>query len=227
MYKLFVIIFCFIIFNYNILSIWFSFFLDLSCYLSPFFWDSEFFFFLYENKFLFLFNFYDNNYFNNYVENFYFILDNNLLFFEKKNNKYDYIVYYSDMNNINNLNDQIIKYYLLLLEATTSRINLVDFFCLQDKQIILAGETSLSFYRIYNKSLKDILFYSIYVINPSILSLYLIKVQCFCFEEILINSGELINLPILLYLDNTILLENKLNWINIIFLEYIALIKEV
>jgi cytochrome c oxidase assembly protein Cox11 len=222
MYKLFIIIFCFIIFNYNILSIWFSFFLDLSCYLSPFFWDSEFFFFLYENKFTFLFNFYNNNYF----ENFYVPLYKNLFFFPKQNNQIDYFIYYFDMN-INHFNNQLIKHYLLLLEATVSRINLVDFFCLQDKQIILAGETSLSFYRIYNKSFKDILFYSVYVINPSVLSLYLIKVQCFCFEEILVNSGELINLPILLYLDHTILLENNLNWINIIFLEYIALIKEV
>lgn len=223
MYYLIIFIISFILFNYNILSIWFSFFLELSCYISPFFWENQFFYcnkkidFIYENV----------NCFNSIV-----LLENLPYFFYNKDYLY-YLTFHTNKldleKNFHFLEDSkdYDNYYLMWLEATSTRSNLIDFYCLQTQQILLAGETSLSFYRILNKTNENILFYSVYIINPPNLTLFLVKVQCFCFEEILINAGELINLPILVYLDHSILLENKSNWINIIYLEYIALIKEI
>lgn len=220
MFYLILFILSFIIFNYNLLSIWFSFFLELSCYISPFFWENQFFFLDYNlnNTYINLLNLNDR-----LLENIYFLLSNDLSLGEWYENKNIFCME-------DNLSFSIKKdtnYYLIWLEATSSRSKLVDFYCLQRQQVLLAGETSLSFYRILNKSGEDILFYSIYIINPPNLILYLIKVQCFCFEEILIHNQELINLPILVYLDHSILLENKSSWINIIYLEYIALIKDI
>lgn len=230
MYYVILFVISFISFNYNILSIWFSFFLSLSCYLSPFLWENQFFFsdsslslinnfFISLNKDSNLYNYIENFYYVNSISNLY-LYNNDFLSFNQSITDFSLSINLNKFDTNNN-------FYLLWLEATCSRNNLIDFYCLQQQQILLAGETSLSFYRIYNKSLKDILFYSVYLINPPNLSLYLVKVQCFCFEEILIGSDELINLPILIYLDNVILLENKLNWINLIYLEYIALIKEI
>jgi hypothetical protein len=223
MYFIFLFIFSFLFFNYNVLSIWFSFFLSLSCYLSPFLWENQFFFSNINNFFLYWEDSLDKNYF---LENIYFLENTGMYdFINNTSNNIDTDFYLQNISFNSELNTN--SFYLLWLEASCSRSNLIDFYCLQQQQILLAGETSLSFYRIYNKSLHEILFYSIYLINPPNLSLYLVKVQCFCFEEILIGSHELINLPILIYLDNIILLENKLNWLNLIYLEYIALIKEI
>jgi len=226
MYFIFFFIMSFLFFNYNILSIWFSFFLSLSCYLSPFLWENQFFFSNVNNFFLYWGDNLSVNGKNYFIENIYFLegtVVNNLI--SNINNNIYTNFYLENILFYNKPNTN--SFYLLWLEASCSRSNLINFYCLQQQQILLAGETSLSFYRIYNKSLHEILFYSIYLINPPNLSLYLVKVQCFCFEEILIGSHELINLPILIYLDNIILLENKLNWLNLIYLEYIALIKEV
>jgi cytochrome c oxidase assembly protein subunit 11 len=226
MYFIFFFIISFLFFNYNILSIWFSFFLSLSCYLSPFFWENQFFFSNANNFLLYWSDFLlveKNNFFLENIYYFEYTEMSNLLS-NTKHSKYTDLL----IENISFSSDLTTNsFYLLWLEASCSRSYLIDFYCLQQQQILLAGETSLSFYRIYNKSLQEILFYSIYLINPPNLSLYLVKVQCFCFEEILIGSHELINLPILIYLDNIILLENKLNWLNLIYLEYIALVKEI
>ena len=223
-------VFNFIATCYNSLSIWFQFFLSLSCYLSPFLWENQFFFFNEGEPLMSPLSSFTGNQEVLSSSNYFFYvtskgnLQENKSLLVRENN--DLVNKFKNDLFVGNQVDKE-RFYLLLLEATTSRTNLVDFYCLNDRQIILAGETSLSFYRIYNKSENDILFYSVYIINPTILSMYLVKVQCFCFEEILINPGELINLPVLLYLDSTILLDNKFSWVRIIYLEYIALIKEI
>jgi hypothetical protein len=208
----------FLFFNYNVLSIWFSFFLNLSCYLVPFLWENNFFFSFDFSTCVFLKNNLSVHYF--YYENIETI--SIFSYFNSFSDSISTTMFTSNTYvNISNIG----TYYLLWLEASVSRKHLIDFYSLQKQQILISGETSLSFYRIYNKSMKDILFYSVYVINPPSLSLFLVKVQCFCFEEILIGKQELIDLPILIYLDTTVLLESSDKWLHVIYLEYVALIR--
>lgn len=210
----------FLSFNYNVLSIWFSFFLNLSCYLVPFLWENNFFFSFDSFSFFFLESDLSIHYF--YYENI------NSISFSLSPYLYSFsttVPFSSFSSNLSSDSLHIGTYYLLWLEASVSRKHLIDFYSLQKQQILISGETSLSFYRVYNKSMQDILFYSVYVINPPSLSLFLVKVQCFCFEEILIGKQELIDLPILIYLDTTVLLENNEKWLHIIYLEYVALIR--
>jgi|GEM_PF-5770210 len=207
---------CFLGLNYNILSIWFSFFLNLSCYLVPFLWENNFFFCIL-NPSVFLFS---------SPLSYCFCLSENIFpFFLNLSDSFFYSpdFFYTSSS----LNSSACNYYLLCLESSISRKHLIDFYSLQKQQILVSGETSLSFYRVYNKSLNDILFYSIYVINPPSFSLFLVKVQCFCFEEILIGKKELIDLPILIYLDTTVLSETVEKWIPIIYLEYVSLIRQL
>jgi cytochrome c oxidase assembly protein subunit 11 len=43
--------------------------------------------------------------------------------------------------------------------------------------------------------------YAVYTVDPPDMGLYFNKVQCFCFEEQLLAPGEIIDLPVLFYLD--------------------------
>lgn len=63
------------------------------------------------------------------------------------------------------------------------------------------GETALAFYRAKNKSDRPIIGVSVYHMIPAESGLYFNKIQCFCFDEQLINPGEEVDLPILFYID--------------------------
>jgi cytochrome c oxidase assembly protein subunit 11 len=67
-----------------------------------------------------------------------------------------------------------------------------------------AGETALAFYKVYNRSDKPIAGIAIYQIFPEDSALYFNKIQCFCFENQLIYPNEMVDLPVLFYLDPAI-----------------------
>lgn len=70
---------------------------------------------------------------------------------------------------------------------------------------INAGETALAFYKVHNRSNKPIAGIAIYQIFPEEVALYFNKIQCFCFENQLLYPGEMVDLPVLFYLDPAIL----------------------
>jgi cytochrome c oxidase assembly protein subunit 11 len=72
---------------------------------------------------------------------------------------------------------------------------------LQDSMEVLVGEPSLAFFSVYNKTDKTIYGLSTYQMIPEQLGYYLVKLQCFCFEEQRIKPHELLELPVLFYLD--------------------------
>ena len=49
--------------------------------------------------------------------------------------------------------------------------------------VVNAGESSLAFYRVYNRSEKPIAGIAVYQIYPEECALYFNKIQCFCFEN--------------------------------------------
>jgi len=67
----------------------------------------------------------------------------------------------------------------------------------------------LSFFRLYNPTNYIIKGITIYLLSPFEINLYLYKIQCFCFDELLLYSFESIELPILFYIDSSI--SNYLN----------------
>lgn len=66
---------------------------------------------------------------------------------------------------------------------------------------VSAGETALAFYKVYNNSDKPIVGLSVYQVDPNESSLYFNKVQCFCFENQLLNPKEYVDLPVFFYID--------------------------
>lgn len=81
-----------------------------------------------------------------------------------------------------------------------------------------AGETSLVFFRLINLTNNDISIITTYTIFPSIVSLYINKLQCFCFEMIHLNKSETVDLPVIFFVSKSIV--NDLPYIKKILLYY-------
>jgi cytochrome c oxidase assembly protein subunit 11 len=86
--------------------------------------------------------------------------------------------------------------------------------------IINAGETALSFYKVYNRANRPIAGIAIYQIYPEDAAIYFNKIQCFCFENQLLYPNESLELPLLFYLDPAINHDPSLADAKEIFLTY-------
>ena len=82
----------------------------------------------------------------------------------------------------------------------SSNLNWIYTISLQKTIILNLNETSLFFFRIYNPSHYTIKLITLYMIYPNDLSLYINKIQCFCFNVMFLFPMELIDLPVLLYI---------------------------
>lgn len=116
--------------------------------------------------------------------------------------------------------------YCLYFDTKVIGSNNVYFYVLQNKLFILPGETTLSFFRIYNENFFPISGITIYSITPFEFQSFLNKIQCFCFEEIVIGNLEVVELPVLFYLDTNITYLNTIQ-LKELCIEYILLCSKV
>ncbi|KAK1937654.1 cytochrome c oxidase assembly protein Cox11 subunit [Babesia divergens] len=77
---------------------------------------------------------------------------------------------------------------------THSQVNW-DFKPAQRNVIVAPGETTLAFYTAKNLSDKPVIGVAAYHVIPDEAGLYFNKIQCFCFEEQMLNPGEEVDLP--------------------------------
>ena len=64
-----------------------------------------------------------------------------------------------------------------------------------------AGETALMFYRAYNREPNPVIGFATYNIFPEEAMPYFSKIQCFCFNQQLLNPKEELQLPLYFYLE--------------------------
>lgn len=95
--------------------------------------------------------------------------------------------------------------FIVYFDCMVNKKHLINFYVLQNKLYIFPGETTLGFFRVYNLSSEAISAFTLYVITPLEYTIFVSKIQCFCFEEIIFYPKELIDLPILFLLDPDIL----------------------
>lgn len=95
-----------------------------------------------------------------------------------------------------------------------------SFFTLQDSVTINAGETVLAFFRAYNDSSEPMIGISAYMVQPDEAVQYFNKIQCFCFDEQLLNPSEEVDLPLFFYLDPKITEDPLLSEVRDITLMY-------
>lgn len=159
------------------------------------------------------------------------------------------IMYFSLSNYCNEINESNIYYFYLLqpfvnniVENTQYTFNSYDsniyviffdtkivpfwisdsflFVILQQKLYIFIGETTLCFFRILNNNLHACKLFTIYTIIPYEYTSYIVKIQCFCFEQLYIQAYECVDLPVLFYLDKLILYDLLCYYFKEICIEY-------
>ena len=112
-------------------------------------------------------------------------------------------------------------YYKIKLEATNVKKNISSFYPLQQYIYTIPGESSLIFYRLENKTDISLQSLSVYVTTPAEAVAYIKKLQCFCYEELMVAPNSVIDLPILFSIDEEILNEE----FKEITINYILLLK--
>lgn len=118
--------------------------------------------------------------------------------------------------------DKLSKRLVTIDFAGTVHTSLPWEFVPQQRQVTVGlGETALAFYRAKNKSDRPIIGVSVYHMIPAESGLYFNKIQCFCFDEQLINPGEEVDLPIFFFLDPMMGYDNRFDHIDRITLSYL------
>jgi len=92
---------------------------------------------------------------------------------------------------------------------------------LQSEIYVYPGETALAFYTAKNPTNKPIIGISSYNIEPFQAAYYFNKIQCFCFEDQLLNPHEDVDLPVFFYIDPDFANDPKLEKMDELTLQYI------
>ena len=71
----------------------------------------------------------------------------------------------------------------------------------QDKIVVSPGETALAFYTANNPTEEPIIGVATYSVVPYQAATYFHKIQCFCFEEQILNPHEQVDMPVFFYID--------------------------
>jgi cytochrome c oxidase assembly protein subunit 11 len=63
------------------------------------------------------------------------------------------------------------------------------------------GQTGLMNYRVVNESSRPVIGTAVYNVTPDKAGLYFIKVQCFCFQEQILEAHQEVDMPVFFYID--------------------------
>jgi cytochrome c oxidase assembly protein subunit 11 len=91
---------------------------------------------------------------------------------------------------------------------------------IQKNMQILIGEAALAFYQASNLTDKSIIGVSTYNVTPAKAGIYFNKIQCFCFEEQMLQANETIDMPVFFYLDPDWIKDPNMDEIDSITLSY-------
>ncbi|XP_062508050.1 cytochrome c oxidase assembly protein COX11, mitochondrial-like [Corticium candelabrum] len=91
---------------------------------------------------------------------------------------------------------------------------------LQSEVKVVPGETALAFYSAKNPTDKPISGISTYNVVPFDAGQYFNKVQCFCFEEQMLNPHEEVEMPVFFYIDPDFDEDPSMENVNTITLSY-------
>ncbi|KAL1518173.1 hypothetical protein ABEB36_001835 [Hypothenemus hampei] len=71
----------------------------------------------------------------------------------------------------------------------------------QNEITVYPGETALAFYTALNPTAQTVIGISTYNVVPFEAGQYFNKIQCFCFEEQMLNPHEQVDMPVFFYID--------------------------
>ena len=85
---------------------------------------------------------------------------------------------------------------------------------------IKIGETGLAFYEAYNPTDRPIAGSASYNVAPYSTGSYFVKIDCFCFEEQVLQPGERVMMPVSFFVDPEIVDDREAKFANRITLSY-------
>ena len=85
---------------------------------------------------------------------------------------------------------------------------------------IKIGETGLAFYEAYNPTNRPVAGSASYNVHPYTAGAHFAKIDCFCFEEQVLQPGESVQMPVTFYVDPQIVDDPDAEYIHTITLSY-------
>ena len=104
--------------------------------------------------------------------------------------------------------------------ASTERDMGWEFRPMQRQADIKIGETGLAFYEAHNPTDKPIAGSAAYNVAPYEAGGFFVKIDCFCFEEQVLQPGERVEMPVSYYVDPEIVTDRDAKFVNEITLSY-------
>ncbi len=82
------------------------------------------------------------------------------------------------------------------------------------------GETGLAFYEAYNPTDRPVAGAASYNVTPYSAGAFFEKIQCFCFEEQVLQPGERVQMPVTFFVDPEIVTDREGKYVHTITLSY-------
>lgn len=113
--------------------------------------------------------------------------------------------------------DQTIK---VRFDANVERNMPWEFKPVEREVEIKIGETGLAFYEAYNPTDRPIAGSASFNVTPYSAGEYFIKIDCFCFEEQVLEPGQRVDMPVTYYVDPEIVDGTEASYVKTITLSY-------
>ena len=113
--------------------------------------------------------------------------------------------------------DQTIK---VRFDASKARGMPWEFKPMAREMEIRIGETGLAFYEAYNPTDKPIAGQASYNVTPYEAGGFFTKIDCFCFQEQVLQPGERVEMPVTFYVDPEIVTDRDAKYTHTITLSY-------
>jgi len=152
----------------------------------------------------------------NIIINDFFIVNKEIIYYNIiVNNNINYFFFFID-NCLLSLKNKDWNLLFLNFYIRASNLNWINSISLQKTIILNLNESGLFFFRIYNPSHIHVKLVTLYMIYPNEITLYVNKIQCFCFNIIFLYPLELVDLPVLIYIHPFFLINYNIYIDNII-----------
>jgi len=109
---------------------------------------------------------------------------------------------------------------LVRFDASKERGMPWEFKPVQREMEIRLGETGLAFYEAYNPTDRPVAGTASYNVAPFAAGGFFTKIDCFCFEEQVLQPGERVTMPVTFYVDPELIEDDEGKYVNAITLSY-------
>lgn len=102
----------------------------------------------------------------------------------------------------------------------------LEFKAAQTSETLRIGETGLAHFTVRNLSDKPVAAVASYNVTPHTTGVYFQKLQCFCFNDIVFQPGQTVDLPVIYFVDPDIVTDRDTRSVQTITLSYTYFAKQ-